>query len=163
MVGKRGLWLDDLFVIPAYRGKGIGRAFMAYLADIALRHQCGRLEWMVLDWNEPAIGFYKRLGATILTDWRVCRLEEAQLSGVAGKSPAARGRRARGSDGRKPAAGTVAPPNQGLSICLCLAHPVQADLCPAAAAFSPRRSIITFQVTSLNRPLINGRDSRARS
>jgi GNAT superfamily N-acetyltransferase len=86
MVGKRGLWLDDLFVTPAFRGKGLGRAVMAYLADVAIQHQCGRLEWMVLDWNEMALGFYKRLGASILTDWRICRLEEAQLPGVAGKA-----------------------------------------------------------------------------
>jgi GNAT superfamily N-acetyltransferase len=85
MVGKRGLWLDDLFVIPAFRGKGIGKTLMAYLADIAIQHQCGRLEWMVLDWNEMAIGFYKRLGIKILADWRICRLEEAQFSSVAGK------------------------------------------------------------------------------
>ena len=86
MVGNRGLWLDDLFVVPAFRGKGLGRAVMAYLADVAMRHQCGRLEWMVLDWNEAALDFYKRLGARVLTDWRICRLEEAQLPGVAGKS-----------------------------------------------------------------------------
>jgi GNAT superfamily N-acetyltransferase len=85
MVGKRGLWLDDLFVIPAFRGKGIGNAFMAYLADIAIQHQCGRFEWMVLDWNQTAIDFYKRLGANVLADWRICRLEEAQLPIVAGK------------------------------------------------------------------------------
>jgi GNAT superfamily N-acetyltransferase len=85
MVGKRGLWLDDLFVIPAFRGKGIGRAVMAYFADIAIQHQCGRFEWMVLDWNESAIGFYKSLGANILTDWRICRFEEAQFTSVAGK------------------------------------------------------------------------------
>jgi GNAT superfamily N-acetyltransferase len=84
MVGKRGLWLDDLFVDPAFRGKGIGRAFMAYLADIAIQHQCGRFEWMVLDWNESAIDFYKRLGASIHAGWRICRLEEAQLPSVAG-------------------------------------------------------------------------------
>ena len=86
MVGKRGLWLDDLFVTPAFRGKGVGKAVMAYLADVAIRYECGRLEWMVLDWNETAIGFYKKLGASVLTDWRICRLEEAQLPGVAGKS-----------------------------------------------------------------------------
>jgi GNAT superfamily N-acetyltransferase len=85
MVGKRGLWLDDLFIDPAFRGKGIGRALMACLADIALQNQCGRFEWMVLDWNESAIGFYKRLGATLLTDWRICRLDEAQLARVAGE------------------------------------------------------------------------------
>lgn len=83
MVGKRGLWLDDLFIEPAFRGRGIGRALMAHLADVALRNQCGRFEWMVLDWNESAIGFYERLGATLLADWRICRLDEAQLSRVA--------------------------------------------------------------------------------
>jgi GNAT superfamily N-acetyltransferase len=85
MVGKRGLWLDDLFIEPEYRGKGIGRALMAYLADIALQHQCGRFEWMVLGWNEPAVRFYERLGATILPDWRICRLEESQLTGMASR------------------------------------------------------------------------------
>jgi GNAT superfamily N-acetyltransferase len=85
MVGKRGLWVDDLFVTPAFRGKGIGKAFMAYLADVAIRRQCGRLEWMVLDWNETAIGFYESLGASILPDWRICRLEESQLPSVAGR------------------------------------------------------------------------------
>lgn len=84
-VGKRGLWLEDLFIDPAFRGRGIGRALMAYLADIALQNQCARFEWSVLDWNESAIGFYKRLGATILTDWRMCRLDEAQLSRMASK------------------------------------------------------------------------------
>jgi GNAT superfamily N-acetyltransferase len=93
MVGKRGLWLDDLFVAPPFRGKGLGKAVMAYLADVAIRHQCGRLEWMVLDWNEVAIGFYKRLGATIHTGWRLCRLDEGQLPGVAGKSAMGRGDR----------------------------------------------------------------------
>jgi GNAT superfamily N-acetyltransferase len=91
MVGKRGLWLDDLFVTPAFRGKGIGRAFIAYLADLAIRHQCGRFEWTVLDWNEMAIGFYRHLGANILMDWRICRFEEAQLSSVAGKLAIAQG------------------------------------------------------------------------
>ena len=83
MLGKRGLWLDDLFVVPAYRGKGIGKAFMVHLAELAMRHQYGRLEWIVLDWNEPAIEFYKRLGADVLPDWRVCRLDEAGLTRVA--------------------------------------------------------------------------------
>lgn len=71
MLGKRGLWLDDLFVEPAFRGQGIGQALMAYLADVAIQHQCGRFEWIVLDWNERAIGFYKNLGADMLTDWRI--------------------------------------------------------------------------------------------
>ncbi len=85
MVGKRGLWLDDLYVVPEFRGQGLGTAIMGHLADIAIRHQCGRMEWMVLDWNEAAIGFYDRLGASILGDWRICRLEEEKFPGVAGK------------------------------------------------------------------------------
>jgi GNAT superfamily N-acetyltransferase len=85
MVGKRGLWLEDLFIDPAFRGRGIGHALMAYLADIARQNQCGRFEWVVLDWNESAMDFYKRLGATVLTDWRICRLDEAQLSRVASR------------------------------------------------------------------------------
>lgn len=83
MMGRRALWLDDLFVVPAFRGKGIGKALMAYLARIAVENQCARFEWIVLDWNTPAIEFYHRLGAKILEDWRVCRLEEAQLPGLA--------------------------------------------------------------------------------
>ena len=90
MVGKRGLWLDDLFVNPAFRSKGVGKAIMAHLGDVAIRERCGRLEWMVLDWNEAAIAFYERLGATILPDWRICRFEETQLPGLAGKSGIAR-------------------------------------------------------------------------
>ena len=93
MLGKRGLWLDDLFIDPAFRGKGIGRALIAYLADIALQNQCGRFEWMVLDWNESAIGFYQSLGANILTDWRICRLDEDQLPSVASKLAIVRGDR----------------------------------------------------------------------
>lgn len=84
LVGKRCLWLEDLFVDSAFRGKGIGRALMAYLAEIAMQHKCGRFEWSVLDWNERALGFYKSLGASVLDDWRICRLTEAQLPRVAG-------------------------------------------------------------------------------
>jgi GNAT superfamily N-acetyltransferase len=83
LVGKRCLWLEDLFIDPAFRGKGIGRVLMAYLAGIAIQHQCGRFEWSVLDWNEPALRFYKSLGASVLDDWRICRLTEAQLDRVA--------------------------------------------------------------------------------
>jgi GNAT superfamily N-acetyltransferase len=83
MVGRRGLWLDDLFVNPDFRGKGIGEALMAYLADVAVRTRCARFEWMVLDWNESAIAFYRRLGATLLDGWRICRLDGTQLSHVA--------------------------------------------------------------------------------
>jgi GNAT superfamily N-acetyltransferase len=83
MVGRRGLWLDDLFIDPAFRGKGIGAALMGYLATIAQQNDCARFEWMVLDWNEQAIGFYRRLGAQLLGDWRICRLDEGQLARVA--------------------------------------------------------------------------------
>jgi GNAT superfamily N-acetyltransferase len=83
MVGRRALWLDDLFVDPAFRGKGIGRALMAYLADVAIHRDCARFEWMVLDWNERAIKFYRNLGARMLDEWRVCRMDEDQLPSVA--------------------------------------------------------------------------------
>ena len=85
MVGKRGLWLDDLFVSPEFRKRGIAGALMAYLADLAIRNDCGRFEWMVLNWNEKAIGFYQGMGATVLEEWKVCRLREDQLPGIAGQ------------------------------------------------------------------------------
>lgn len=85
MLGRRGLWLDDLFVDAAYRSQGIGEALMAYLADVALENQCARFEWVVLDWNASAIRFYERLGATFASDWRVCRLDGTRLSDLAGK------------------------------------------------------------------------------
>lgn len=83
MMGRRALWLDDLFIIPAFRGKGIGKALMAYLARIALERGCARFEWIVLDWNTPAIAFYKRLGADVLGDWRICRVDESRLPNLA--------------------------------------------------------------------------------
>ena len=83
MVGKRGLWLDDLFLDADYRGQGVGKAIMAHLAQIALDHDCGRFEWMVLDWNEPAIGFYEKLGAHVFKEWRVCRVDEERIGSVA--------------------------------------------------------------------------------
>ena len=83
MVGKRGLWLDDLFVKPEFRGKGIAKAMLTYLADLAVKSRCGRFEWMVLDWNEQAIDFYTDMGATRLEDWRVFRLDGVDLARVA--------------------------------------------------------------------------------
>ena len=83
MLGKRGLWLDDLYVAPDFRGRGIAKALMAYLADLAIKNKCGRFEWMVLDWNRAAIDLYRELGATLLDDWRVCRLDEDGLASVA--------------------------------------------------------------------------------
>jgi GNAT superfamily N-acetyltransferase len=69
-----GLWLEDLYVTPAERGKGVGKAMLQFLIDWCEREQFGRLEWSVLDWNENAIGFYERMGATLLPDWRICRI-----------------------------------------------------------------------------------------
>ena len=85
MVGKRGLWLDDLFVSPEFRRKGIAKALMAHLADIAIRNRCGRFEWTVLDWNKRAIGLYKGMGADILPQWLICRMGEAQLPHLASR------------------------------------------------------------------------------
>jgi GNAT superfamily N-acetyltransferase len=73
-LGRRGLWLEDLFVYPAHRGKGLGRDLMATLAGIARERDCGRFEWAVLDWNVPAIAFYEAMGATLLADWRIVRV-----------------------------------------------------------------------------------------
>jgi GNAT superfamily N-acetyltransferase len=69
-----GIYLEDLFVMPEYRGQGIGKSLLSYLAKLATERNCGRLEWSVLDWNETAIGFYQRMGATVLPDWRICRV-----------------------------------------------------------------------------------------
>lgn len=71
---KPGMYLEDLFVLEAYRGSGIGKALIRYLAGIAIERGYGRFEWSVLDWNEPAINFYQRIGADILPDWRICRV-----------------------------------------------------------------------------------------
>ena len=73
-LARRGLYLEDLFVVPAWRGRGVGAKLLRQLASIAVARGCGRMEWAVLDWNESAIGFYRRLGATLLDDWRLCRL-----------------------------------------------------------------------------------------
>jgi GNAT superfamily N-acetyltransferase len=72
---KPGIYLEDLFVLPDYRRQGVGTALLQYLAQRAIAEGCGRLEWSVLDWNELAIGFYEnRIGASVLPDWRVCRV-----------------------------------------------------------------------------------------
>src|SRR5262249_5436414 len=73
-LGRPGLYLEDLFVIPEMRGKGFGRAMLVELAKIALQRKCGRFEWSVLDWNESAIGFYKKLGAVPMDEWTVFRM-----------------------------------------------------------------------------------------
>jgi GNAT superfamily N-acetyltransferase len=69
-----GLWLEDLYVTPEQRGRGYGRAMLQFLMDWCKREGLGRLEWSVLDWNEGAIGFYENMGATLLPDWRICRV-----------------------------------------------------------------------------------------
>lgn len=70
---RPGLYLEDLFVLPEHRGSGLGRALLKHLAAMAVERGCGRFEWSVLDWNEPAIRFYEAMGATMLPDWRICR------------------------------------------------------------------------------------------
>lgn len=84
-LARRGLWLEDLFVYPALRGRGIGAALLAAVAGIARTRGCGRFEWAVLDWNESAIGFYQRLGATLMPDWRLARVTGDALAALAGK------------------------------------------------------------------------------
>ncbi|MCG6947989.1 MAG: GNAT family N-acetyltransferase [Acidobacteria bacterium] len=73
-LGRPGIYLEDLFVIPRLRGRGIGRVLLSHLAKLALERGCGRLEWWVLDWNEPAIRFYERLGAQEMDEWTVFRV-----------------------------------------------------------------------------------------
>lgn len=76
---KPGIYLEDLFVLPEYRRQGIGKAILTRLAQIAVERDCGRLEWSVLDWNESAQEFYRSMGASILDDWRICRVTEDAL------------------------------------------------------------------------------------
>jgi GNAT superfamily N-acetyltransferase len=73
-LGKPGLYLEDLFVVPKFRGRGYGKALLVHLAKLAVERDCGRFEWSVLDWNEPAIGFYKKLGATPMDAWKIMRV-----------------------------------------------------------------------------------------
>ncbi len=77
---QAGIHLEDIFVLPEYRRQGIGKALITYLAKLAVQRNCGRMEWAVLDWNKPAIAFYRDLGAEILPDWRICRLTDEELS-----------------------------------------------------------------------------------
>ena len=82
-LGRRGLWLEDLFVQPEYRRQGCARALIRALAGIARDRGCGRFEWAVLDWNAPAIEFYQSLGATVLPDWRIVRVVGGALEAMA--------------------------------------------------------------------------------
>jgi GNAT superfamily N-acetyltransferase len=82
--GRPGIYLEDLFVRPEARGAGLGKALLAHLAGIAVERDCARLEWSVLDWNAPSIGFYKGLGARLMDEWTVMRVDGADLRTLAG-------------------------------------------------------------------------------
>jgi GNAT superfamily N-acetyltransferase len=79
-LGRRGLWLEDLFVQPTYRRQGCARQLLCALAALAIERRCGRFEWSVLDWNADAIQFYREMGATVLPDWRIVRVVGPALS-----------------------------------------------------------------------------------
>jgi len=83
--GRAGIHLEDIFVRPAFRGKGIGKALLIRVAAIAVEQKCGRLVWDVLEWNAPAIGFYEEMGAKMLTEWRIMRVDGDALLALAGK------------------------------------------------------------------------------
>jgi len=82
-IGRPGLYLEDLFVRPEHRGKGYGRALLIHLAKIARDRGCGRMEWAVLNWNEPAIQFYRKLGAKPMNEWTVFRLTRDEIASLA--------------------------------------------------------------------------------
>ena len=81
--GRSGIYLEDLFVRPAYRGRGIGKALLAYLAKLCVEKGWARLQWSVLDWNAPSIAFYKSLGAVMMDEWTVCRVNGPALAALA--------------------------------------------------------------------------------
>ena len=85
-LGRAGIYLEDLYVRPELRGKGVGRGLLAYLARLALERGCGRFEWAVLDWNEPAIRFYRSIGARMLDDWRINRVTGDALEKLAAEA-----------------------------------------------------------------------------
>jgi GNAT superfamily N-acetyltransferase len=86
-LGRKGLYLEDLFVRPSYRRRGYGRAMLIELARIAHERGCGRFEWTVLDWNQTAIDFYRSMGAELLEEWRICRIAGPALARLAGAIP----------------------------------------------------------------------------
>jgi len=85
-LGRPGLYLEDLFVKPEWRGRAIGQQLLAHLARLAVERGCGRMEWTVLDWNEPALRFYKTLGARQLNEWIVHRLTPVEIDALAAES-----------------------------------------------------------------------------
>ena len=84
-LGRRGLYLEDLYVKPECRGKGYGKALLVRLAQIAVKRNCGRFEWSVLDWNTPSIQFYEAMGAKVLPDWKIVRVMGEDLVQLAKK------------------------------------------------------------------------------
>jgi GNAT superfamily N-acetyltransferase len=86
-LGRRGLYLEDLYVVPHARRRGIGRALIAHVASIAVARRCGRFDWAVLDWNQHAIDFYRSLGAEVLSDWRICRVTGEALDRLGQSAP----------------------------------------------------------------------------
>ena len=82
-LGRPGLYLEDLYVQPAHRGTGLGKALLRHLGALALQRGCGRFEWSVLDWNQRAIDFYEKMGADVMPDWRICRLTGERLAAFA--------------------------------------------------------------------------------
>lgn len=82
-VGRKGLYLEDLFIIPEKRGLGYGKAILKYLADIAVERNCGRMEWICLDWNTPSLAFYRSIGAFPLDEWTVQRMTEESVKAFA--------------------------------------------------------------------------------
>jgi GNAT superfamily N-acetyltransferase len=86
-LGQRGLYLEDLFVRPQFRGLGLGKRLMVHLAKLAIERDCGRFEWSVLDWNAPAIAFYRELGALPLEEWTVQRVSGDALKTLAARDP----------------------------------------------------------------------------
>jgi GNAT superfamily N-acetyltransferase len=85
--GRSGIYLEDLFVRPAFRGKGIGKALLSHLARLGVDQGCSRLQWTVLDWNTPSIDFYKSLGAVMMDEWKLCRVSGPALAQLAKAVP----------------------------------------------------------------------------
>ena len=86
-LARPGIYLEDLYVRPAFRGKGLGRILLQRIAQMAVERGCGRFEWAVLDWNESAISFYKKLGAQVMEDWRICRVTGEALQTLGATAP----------------------------------------------------------------------------
>jgi GNAT superfamily N-acetyltransferase len=85
-LAKPGLYLEDLYVDPAWRGHGLGKALLVHLAQLAVARDCGRFEWSVLDWNQPSIDFYRAMGASVMDEWRICRVTGDALTSLASRA-----------------------------------------------------------------------------